>query len=197
MKRKDIKAGVVYAIKASYGPPSPVVFLEDQGATLFEHRNGRAGNPRAPEGAKAGRGDGYSAASYGYAAITGKSAYDGGARAERAAEMEGIDLAAELAAFRAGERPEGEELGQYFTLLTSLNQVCPWDAAVAAYEAKRAADQKRMDAADALTQRRTEVIEAFAAIGIKAMSSGPGMLTLTLDEAGKLLRLVTAEEAGQ
>jgi hypothetical protein len=197
VKRKDIKAGVVYAIKASYGPPSPVVFLEDQGATLFEHRNGRAGCHPAPEGAKAGRGDGYPFASYGYAAITGQSAYDGGARAERAAEMEGIDLAAELAAFRAGERPDGEELGQYFTLLTSLSRVCPWDAAVAAYEAERAADQKRMDAADAMTRRRSEVIAAFAATGITVMSSGPGMVTLSLDEAGKLLRLVTAEEAGQ
>lgn len=35
MKRSSIKAGVVYAVKSSYGPPSPIVFLEDGAAGLY------------------------------------------------------------------------------------------------------------------------------------------------------------------
>lgn len=35
MKRNDIKAGVVYAVKSSYGAPSPIVFLEDGVAGLY------------------------------------------------------------------------------------------------------------------------------------------------------------------
>jgi hypothetical protein len=196
VKRTDIRAGVVYAIKASYGPPSPVVFLEDGAATLFEYVNGRAGYQVAPESARAGRGDGYPAETYGYAAITGQSAYDAGERAQRAAEMEDIDTADELAAFRGGERPDGEELGQYFTLLTSLNQVCPWDDAVAAYEAKRASDQRRMDAADAMTQRRNEIITGLARFGVTAACGNPGMVTLDLDEAEKVIGLIAPTTEG-
>jgi hypothetical protein len=196
VKRTDIKAGVVYAIKAAYGPPSPVVFLEDGAATLFEHVDVRAGYQVAPGGATAGRGRGYPARTYGYAAITGQQAYDDGARARRAAEMRGIGTSAELAAFRTGGRPDGEELGQYFTLLTSLNQVCPWDDAVAAYEAKRASDQQRMDAADAMTQRRNEIITGLACLGITAACGRPGMVTLDLDEAEKVIRLIAPTTEG-
>jgi hypothetical protein len=102
----------------------------------------------------------------------------------------GIDIAAELAAFRTGRRAES---GLPSRLLTSLSHVTPWGDAVAEYEAKQAADAKRVFEADALTQRRTEVIAAFAAIGIKAMTSGPGVVLLSLDEAEKVIRIITAK----
>jgi hypothetical protein len=193
MKRADIKAGVVYAIKASYGPPSPVVFLEDGAATLYEHRDA-GGYEALPATYKASAGRGWSQPSRGYAVVQapGSRPHIAGQRTEALAALAGVDTAAELAAFRTGRRAES---GLSSSLLTSLNQVVPWDDAIAEYDAKQAADAKRVFEADALTQRRAEVIAAFAAIGIKAMTSGPGVVLLSLDEAGKLLRLVAADDA--
>lgn len=44
MKRKDIRAGVVYAEVPAYGSPSPVVFLEDGAATVWLEPFSRHGN---------------------------------------------------------------------------------------------------------------------------------------------------------
>lgn len=194
MKRTDIKAGVIYAIKGSYGPPGPVVFLEDQAATVYERIKHGTGYKALPATYKAQAGSGWSTPSRGYAVVRGDKPYTAGQRTEALAAMTGIDTTAELAAFRAGK---GTDSGLSPGILTSLSKVVPWDDAVAEYDARQAADGKRIAEADAMTQRRAEVIAAFAAIGITVASyAGPGLVQLNLDEADKIMRLITAKTEG-
>lgn len=190
MKRTNIRAGVVYAIKSSYGPPVPVVFLEDGAATVYDKPIGATGYRAHPEGTKARAGRGWSESSLGYATV-GKY-WD--VRLSDALPDLHLKTASELKSFRDGGKPASSRLE--FRLLTSLSRVVPWDEAVAEYEARTAHDRQRMKAADQMQIRRNTAIAALAGLGITAAPGDPGTVMLTLDEAEKVLRLA-AKEADQ
>lgn len=200
MKRTDIRAGVVYAIKSSYGPPSPIIFLEDGAAGLYARGSyGRSEVRKLEETktTKAKRGSGFSDATRGYAAV----AANGGAgapAAELVAAMKALDPTAELARFVADERPSSEILR--FVIEPSLNQIAGLYAEeLAAYEAQReaelAADRRKRAEQDAKTSRASDLIEGFSAYGIRARGAFEGKVELSLDEADKLLALLRDRES--
>ena len=195
MKRNDIKAGVVYAIKGSYGPPSPIVFLEDGAAGLYGRRDyGRGPIRQLTENSytKAKRGSGFSDSARGYAAMQ----VNGGSRikdADAAEAMRAADPAAELVRFLADERPSAD--GLRFAIITSLNQIGGlYDEELAAYrEAKRAADRRASGeraAIDARAARVTAAVEALSAYCIRAGGDTGGQVKLSVDEAEKLLDML-------
>lgn len=199
MKRTDIRAGVVYAVKSSYGPPIPIVFLEDGAAGLYGRGNYGRGAPRKLEESKtmkAKRGRGFSDSTRGYAAIA-RNGGAGASNAEAAAAMKALDPAAELARFIADEQPSSEIL--HFRIEPSLNQITGlYDEELAAYEAQReagrAADRRRQQEKAALAERAGGLQESLSAYGIRVRRATDGTFELSLDEAGKILALLRNRE---
>lgn len=201
MKRNDIRAGVVYAIKSSYGPPSPIVFLEDGAAGLYSRGNyGRGPYRKLEENShtKARVGKGFSEASRGYAVME-RSAVDDLSHADAAGQMRAANPESELARFLADENPTAD--GLRFTIVTSLNQISGlYDEELAAYEAQReaerAADRRKRNEATARSERITAAVEALSAHGIRAKGAWEGrQLELSVDEAEKLIALLRNREA--
>lgn len=191
MKRKDIKAGVVYAETRSYGPPDAVVFLEDGAATVWrDSADYRKTGPYIacdPQD-KAKRGTGWSGRSQGYAAVRGTPEL-----------LEGLDVAAELEAFKARREPSRD--GLWFTLVFSLGKVSgPYAEAVAAYEEEqsreREASRRRAAENDAAIRRLTAAQRAFAEFGIKASSGGTNLVSIHLDDAERLIALLREKGEG-
>ena len=196
MKRTDIKAGVIYASKSSYGPPGIVVFLEDGAAGLYERQRHGPGVREVEENkyTKAKRGSGWSETTKGYAAIATR--WD--AKGDALALLGAIDPARELERFKAGEHPsvEGLEFDIRYTL-TDISGLYAEEKA--AYDAKEAAEQaarrRKAEADRAASARRRSITEALSAYGITAKDNAAGKIELSLDEAEKLLDKVR-EAAG-
>lgn len=200
MKRKDIKAGVIYAVKNSYGPPSPIVFLEDGAATLFESQRHVSGLYRALPASdyyKAGSGN-WARSSRGYAAVTGNGLCTA---TEVLAAMREIDPAAELARFQGPKdecRPASKALS--FHLVTTLSRIGgPYDEELAAYEtaeqAKRERDEKDRAARRAVRRRADDVRERLGErAGIRSdyvqNAYGKPGVWISLEDAGRLLSLL-------
>ena len=188
MKRTDIKAGVIYASKNSYGPPGIVVFLEDGAAGLYERQRYGGGIRKVDENkwTKAKRGSGWSETTKGYAAIAGH--WD--AKGEVLGLLSAIDPARELERFLAGEHPsvEGLEFDIRYTL-TDISGLYAEEKA--AYDAKEAAEQaarrRKAEADRAASARRRGIVEALSTYGITAKDNAAGKIELSLDEAEKLL----------
>jgi hypothetical protein len=201
MKRTDIRAGVVYAIKGSYGAPRPIVFLEDGAARLYGKGSyGRGGIRKLDESkyTKAKKGTGFSESDRGYAAI--KVAWSSEISAAETAElMRAVDPAAELARFLADERPSAEGLG--FDIVTSLSQIGGlYDEELAEYNAriaaKRAAERHLTDERTALAARVGAVVESLSAYGIRAKGAWEGkQVELSVDEAEKLITMLRDRES--
>jgi hypothetical protein len=199
MKRTDIRAGVVYAIKSSYGAPAPIVFLEDGAAGLYGRGNYGRGAPRKLDEdkyTKARAGKGFSDSDRGYAAIEARRPREI-TDAAAALLMSEINPQAEMSRFLADERPSEE--GLRFVIVTSLTQIGGlYDEELAAYEARkeaeRAADQRKSDERGARIARIKAAIEALSAYGIRATGAwGEGQVELSPDEAEKLLALLAAK----
>ena len=188
MKRTDIKAGVIYASRSSYGPPGIVVFLEDGAAGLYERQRHGKGIRKVDENkwTKAKRGSGWSETTKGYAAIAGH--WD--AKGEVLGLLSAIDPARELERFLAGEHPsvEGLEFDIRYTL-TDISGLYAEEKA--AYDAKEAAEQaarrRKAEADRAASARRRGIVEALSTYGITAKDNAAGKIELSLDEAEKLL----------
>jgi hypothetical protein len=196
VKRTDIRAGVVYAVKASYGPPSPIVFLEDGAAGLYRRPSrSERGFVQVAEDkyTKAKRGTGWSGVTCGYAAViqswTGRNA--GNDEGSLAALCE-IDAAAELERFRAGEGPASDLL--QFDLITSLARIVPWGEAVAEHEAQRSAERKRRAEQDARSSRQRAVLEGLRRVGFAASAREQGAVGLSLEDAERLLATLAGRE---
>lgn len=194
MKRTDIKAGVVYAIKSSYGAPSPIVFLEDGAASLYQRDPyGKQGIRKLTEDkhTKAKRGSGWSETTRGYAAITAR--WD--PKRDALSLLAAIDPASELARFVASESPsvEGLEFSIHYTLsdITGLyaDEKAAYDAR---QEAERAARSRKDEAERAASARRRDITEALSAYGIEARGNERGRIELSPDEADKLVALLRA-----
>jgi len=187
MKRTDIKAGVIYASKSSYGPPGIVVFLEDGAAGLYERQRHGEGIRKVDEKySKAKRGSGWSETTKGYAAIVPR----GVTPAEALGLLSAIDPARELERFRATEHPSAE--GLEFDIRYTLTDISGLYAEEkAAYDAREAADraarQRKQEADRAASARRRSIVEALNAYGIGARDNAVGKVELSLDEAEKLL----------
>lgn len=192
MKRTDIRAGVVYAIKSSYGPPGAVVFLEDGAAGLYERQPHGAGVRKLEENryTKAKRGSGWSETTKGYAAIVAPvAALD---------VLAAINPARELERFLANERPSSDDLE--FSIRYTLTDVSGLYAEEkAAYDAKEAADRearrRKDEAARAASARRRSILEALDAYGIGARDNAAGKIELSLDEADKLIAMLRDRES--
>ena len=188
MKRTDIKAGVIYASKNSYGPPGIVVFLEDGAAGLYERQRHGKGIRKVGENkwTKAKRGSGWSETTKGYAAIAGH--WD--AMGEVLGLLSAIDPARDLERCLAGEHPsvEGLEFDIRYTL-TDISGLYAEEKA--AYDAKEAAEQaarrRKAEADRAASARRRGIVEALSTYGITAKDNAAGKIELSLDEAEKLL----------
>ena len=198
MKRSSIKAGVVYAIKSSYGPPSPIVFLEDGAAGLYGRSNyGRGPIRKFDENkhTKAKKGHGLSDSDRGYVAMKVSWAL-GISNAGAAERMRAIDPEAGLARFLAGESSSIDGVG--FDIVTSLGQIDGLYAEeLAAYsarlDAERSAGQRKADEQAARAARIAAVIEALSAYGIRAKGAWKGeQVELSVDEAEKLAALLRA-----
>ena len=197
MKRTDIKAGVIYASKNSYGPPGIVVFLEDGAAGLYERQRHGKGIRKVDENkwTKAKRGSGWSETTKGYAAIAGH--WD--AKGEVLGLLSAIDPARELERFLAGEHPsvEGLEFDIRYTLTDISGLYAEEKAAYdAAQAAERAARTRKAEADRAASARRLGVIQALSDYGINAGSNEKGNITLSPDEAEKLLALIVTAKEG-
>ena len=200
MKRTDIRAGVVYAVKSSYGPPSPIMFLEDGAAGIYSRGNFGRGAPRKlPADYKAKAGRGLSDSGRGYAAIRRNSVGD--LTTDEAVERLGaIDPAAELARFLADESPAVD--GLRFEIVTSLGQITGLYAeAVTQYEAERKAERERRDQREAALatawQRAASIRDGLAELGIRSTvvsADYGGSISLSLDEAEKLFALLAAKD---
>lgn len=194
MKRTDIRAGVVYAVKASYSRPSPVVFLEDSAAGLYQRGSrGDSGFTQVTESAytKAKRGTGWNGVTYGYAAVVPADRYVNDALSV----LRGIEATAEIERFRTTGKPSSGHLR--FDLITSLTRIAPWDEAIAEYEAAEAADRKRREDADARRRRASKALKAFRErCGITGeFDCGGAVITFDIEDAERLLALL-AEKAG-
>ena len=191
MKRTDIKAGVVYAIRNSYGPPGIVVFLEDGAAGLYsrERHGNRIRQETENKYTKAKRGSGWGETTRGYAAVTARR----DAKREAVSLLSTIDPARELERFRAGEHPsvEGLEFDIRYTLADVSGLYAEEQAAYDAKEAaERAARLRKQEADRAASARRRGIVEALNAYGIGARDNAAGKVEFSLDEADKLLALL-------
>jgi hypothetical protein len=191
MLRKDIKAGVVYAIDTKWAAPVPIVFLEDGAATLFE--SDRYGRGRIAgcndQSQRPKRGSGWGESTRGYAALVKTGLVN-----DETAAMAGIIPAAELERLKAGERAPG---GLEWRLVTSLADITrTYPEAVAAHQAQREADraarERHKAERAALSARSASIVAALAALGIDAGTDSTG-ITLSLDDAEALLTLIPAD----
>lgn len=195
MQRKNIKAGVIYAVKSSCDSPSPVVFLEDGAAGLYTPAlRGGTRFVQAAESkyAKAKRGTGWNGTTYGYAALVPARIPD--AVGEALGALREIDASAELERFRTIGRQESGLLR--FDLITSLTRIVPWDDAVAEYEATRAADQKRWDEVNARTGRQTAVLAGLRNLGLSVSAREQGAVGMSLEAAERLLAMLNEKTEG-
>lgn len=194
MKRTDIKAGVVYAVRSSYGPPTAIVFLEDGAAGLYQREPyGKSGIRKLTEDKfnKAKRGSGWSDTTKGYAAITAR--WDG--KRDTLGLLAAIDPANELARFVASESPsvEGLEFSIHYTLSDISGLYADERAAYdARQEAERDARSRKDEAERAASARRRDTSESLSAYGIEARGNDKGRIELSLDEADKLVTLLRA-----
>jgi hypothetical protein len=167
MKRTDIRAGVVYAVRSSYGPPVPVVFLEDGAAGLYGRDSYGRGPYRRLDGNfyKATAGKGLGSPARGYAALE-RNGGSGIPNADAAELLRAADPVAELARFLADGKPSAE--GLRFAIVTSLGQIGgPYDEELAAYSAAKDAERERRRRIDeeraAESARRQDIVEALSA----------------------------------
>lgn len=200
MKRTDIRAGVVYAVKSSYGPPSPIVFLEDGAAGLYGRGGYGRGEIRKLEEnsyTKAKRGSGFSDSARGYAALKASWQREF-SNADAAQQMSAADPAAELARFLADEKPSAPALE--FEIVTSLSQINGlYNEELAAYEAQqqgeREARRRHAEQKAAAAERAVSLKESLSAYGIRVTMATDEGFFLKLDEADKLLALLRDREA--
>jgi hypothetical protein len=205
MKRSDIKAGVVYAVKSAYGPPGPIVFLEDGAAGLYQrdHYSSKVKQLAESKFSKAGRGGAFESGR-GYAAVVRDYAAPGpGVKADPLPAMRALDCAAELERFRAGERPSAA--GLRFEIVTSLNQVAGlYDEELAAYEARReaerAANRRKQAENKAARDRADAILDRLNALGVdgEAVSKGRepwSHICISVADAEKFLALLRDREA--
>ena len=193
MKRTSIKAGVVYAVKpgSDYGTPSPVLFLEDRAAGIYSRkRDGGVHQHEETSYTKAHKGSGWNDTSIGYAAVVQDWVTSG---TDPAPLPWSLDAAAELARFRAGDKPS--VAGLRFDIITSLGKIAPWDATVAeqaAREAAREADRAKV----AENRDRTEAArEGLRALGIDTgYSFSTAKIELPVWEVEKLLAMLRDRE---
>ena len=197
MKRKDIKAGVVYAEVSRFGPPSPVVFLEDGAATVWLEPHSLARRNTDPYIAcgpaeKPNRG-GWAGRSAGYAAVLG----------DAETLLEGLDATVELEAFKTRRPPSRE--GLRFALVFSLAKIAgPYAEAVAAYEQEQAREaeafRERARRTYEAEKRSDEAIAALRNLGFSAQSAGLDLVSITIEDAERLiavLREAAATAAGE
>lgn len=192
MKRTDVEAGVIYAVKNSYGPPGIVVFLEDGAAGLYQRERHGAGIRQLIENktTKAKRGQGWSETTRGYAAIEGR--WDAN-KSEVLDLLAAIDPATELERFKANEQPSVDGLS--FEIRYTLTDVSGLYAdEKAAYdeakEAERAADRHRAEQKAAAAERAGDLLESLSAYGIRLVRATDEGFFLKLGEADKLLALL-------
>jgi hypothetical protein len=193
VKRKDIKAGVVYAEPRSYGPPTAVVFLEDGAATVWQRVERYSGPDEVralAADAKPQKGSGWRGRSQGYATVRGDAEL-----------LAGLDVAAELERFKADSQPSRD--GLWFTLAFQLGKVAgPYADEVAAYKAREDAKRKADD--DAKNRRlaaRKRVDDVREALGEEAGiasqyvqdSYGKHGIWVSVEDAERLLTLLRAE----
>jgi hypothetical protein len=203
VKRTDIRAGVIYAVKSSYGAPSPIVFLEDGAAGLWTRERYHAEHirPATYPGAKARAPKSFDPP-IGYAAVI--KSWGDATPADVLEALSTLDPATELERFRTGARPHSEALG--FTILTTLGQIAgPYDEALAEYEAARKSQREREEEATALQQaRRKRVKDAratlAAATGISSGyvqdSYGHDGIFITIEDTERLLALLAEKAEG-
>jgi hypothetical protein len=191
MKRTDIRAGVVYAVKSSYGSPAPVMFLEDRAAGLYSRA--QAGGIRQHEEnshTKARRGQGFGSYNIGYVILKQDWMSAG---TEPLPLPWQVDPDAELERFRAGEKPSVK--GLTFDIITSVAKIAPWDATVAVAEAREAAETEARAKADAGRAKARAACDALLALGVNAkLSFGSHKIELDIWEAEKLIALLAAKE---
>ena len=193
MKRADIKAGVIYATRSSYGPPAPIMFLEDAAAGIYSRqRDGGIHQHEENKYTKARKSRGWSDNSIGYAAVVGAGLYAAAEQDEQTL-LSSLDPAAELELFRGGQKPSAVALR--FTITTSLSQITDWDDEMARYRARQDADRAKVAASQAKAARRTALMETLADLGVTSQRShDPRYIDISLDEADKLVALLQAKE---
>ncbi|GHE41949.1 hypothetical protein GCM10017673_50170 [Streptosporangium violaceochromogenes] len=195
MRAADIKPGAVYAHRAGSGRLYPVVFLARADRNHLYWTTDRFRPPDAPAfqkasgGAKPRRGTGIDR-TCGYPAVVGYGVASGETTVEALTKVT-------LADFEAATTT-GVVDGLSFNLVTSLGQIVgPWQEAVAAEAAARQEQQavaaREWEARQAAQQRATELVEAFAALGVSARADNPGQpagIVVSLDEADRMLKLL-------
>ena len=201
MKRTDIRAGVVYAVKSSYGPPSPIVFLEDGARGIYSRSPYGRGAPveRDPKRYKPKRGRGWEGTDCGYAAIRGGSAREG----EAAELLRSVDLPAELARFLADKMPTADGLS--FEIVTGLGKIDGlYDEELAAYEARQEAERaerkREQGEAEAARNRADAITFRLSAFDVDAEAVSKDRehwshIVIPVADAEKLLALLAAKEA--
>ncbi|MFF4417061.1 hypothetical protein ACFYY8_31460 [Streptosporangium sp. NPDC001559] len=197
MKAKDIKPGVVYGFqrgRGEYATIQAMALLAPADAdhlyqtASYHRRPGAPAFTKAMRSSKPKKGRGWNEASVGYPAVFGP-----------ADALEGFTLER----FEAATSPYPDsESGVEFRVLTSLTAI------VGPYEEAMAAHQQRLDAANeerdreqrrqaAAQQRAKKLVEALGQVGVVAdtdSSYNPTGLTVSLDEADKLLALLAAQK---
>lgn len=200
MQRKDIKAGVIYAVKSSYGQPHPVLFLEDGAAGLYTHERYHYERRRpAYEGAKARAARGFDPV-FGYAAVEpADGGHDRDDRDAVLAAMREVDPVAELERFKAGRNPASEIL--QFAIISNLGKIAPWDDVLAERELQRQRDRKRTEEANARMARTRAAIDGLRQHGIAGTrildygAGGEGVL-IGIADAERLLAMLSEKNEG-
>jgi hypothetical protein len=215
VKRSDIKAGVVYAVHSSYGSPSPVVFLQDAAAGLFQRqRGGLIKDYTGQKWAKAHQGRGWSSYSMGYAAVkpsrAGSFNVESGGMSHQARiqALHGLDTAAELQLFKEGKDPS--VAGVEFEIVSSLGKIRgEYEAESIAYDAAQAAERLSRERKDAASQARRDRTQAAANALAKAagawadeeefsdlarfsagLTDRPGRIAMSVEDAERLAALL-------
>jgi hypothetical protein len=192
MKRTDIRAGVVYAVKNDRGAPSPIMFLEDRAAGIYSRQRG-GGIRQEQENSytKAHRASGWSGNSIGYATVV----MDWMTAGTNPAPLPwNIDPATELERFRAGEPPSVP--GLRFDITTSLAKIVRWDEAEAENEARQAAEREAAAKSAEARARLDAAREGLRALGIDTgYSFASYKIELPVWEVEKLLAMLRDREA--
>lgn len=176
MKRKEIRAGVVYAEHSTYGSPSPIVFLQDEAASLFRQDRGHGLVELSSDRYKPSRGW---SGTTGYLAMRpDRFVTDHGLPyAERVEALYHLDTAAEMQRFKDHQEPLAK--GAEFVLITSLAKFHgEYRAELEAYTRAQEAKEQARDAAarqrDNLITRTEGVMDALRMAVSKA--GRPGIL---------------------
>jgi hypothetical protein len=206
MRRGEIRAGVVYGVRQSFGGLSPVVFLEDGAAHVWQDNEfGDLAYERTDR--RPGKDSLYG--DRGYAVLVPDRGILGSGYDALAALRE-VDPAAELARFEARARRHGDvdddgpsSPSLRFGVLMTLGLVIgPFDEADAEHQAQRERRAAERDDADQRSKeqgvRASVIVAELATLGIQATSTwdyGRHVIQLGLDEADSLILMFRQPDA--